>query len=127
MRPFFWLSYIDDMLLTWTHGKGKLPQFFNDLSNLLYNLKFICKIPSCTFIFLDLNVSIRNGAIYIDLYIEPMDCHQYLLCLSSHPLQIKTSMPYSQALKVSRSCSSENDLKTHVSCMKELFLARVYP
>ena len=127
MRPFFWLSYINDMLFTWTHGKGKLTQFLNDLSNLLYNLKFICKIPSCTFIFLDLNVSIRDGAIYIVLYIEPVDCHQYFLCLSSHPLQIKTSMPYSQALKVSRICSSGNDLKAHVSRMKELFLARVYP
>ena len=127
MRPFFWLSYINNMLFTWTHGKGKLTQFLNDLSNLLYNLKVICKIPSCTFVFLDLNVSIRNGAIYIDFYIEPMDCHQYLLCLSSHSLKIKTSMLYSQALKVSRTGSSENDLKTHVSRMKELFLARVYP
>ena len=62
-----------------------------------------------------------------DLYIKPTDGRQCLCCQSSHPLHIKTSIPYSEALRVSRSCSSENDFKTHVSCMKEWFLARGYP
>ena len=36
-------------------------------------------------------------------------------------------IPYSQALRLSRICSSENDFKGHVDRMKEWFLARNYP
>ena len=55
------------------------------------------------------------------------DSHQYLHYQSSHPLQIKTSIPYSQALRASRICSSEKDFKTHVSHLKEWSLATGYP
>ena len=58
---------------------------------------------------------------------KPMESHQYLHYQSSHHLHIKTSIPYSQALRVSRICSSEKDFKTHVSHLKEWFLARGYP
>ena len=65
--------------------------------------------------------------LHTDLYIKPTDGHQYRHYQSSHPLHIKNSIPYSQALRVSRICSSEKDFKTHISHMKEWFLARVYP
>ena len=39
------------------------------------------------------------------------------ICLLT-PLHIKTSIPYSQALRVSRICSSEKDFKMHVSHIK---------
>ena len=61
------------------------------------------------------------------LYIKLTDIYQYLYYHSSHPLHIKTSIPYSQALRASRICSFEKDFKTHVSHMKEWFLARGYP
>ena len=82
---------------------------------------------SCTVNFIDLNISLRNGAIHTDLYIKPTDSYQYLRYQSSHPMHIKTSIPYSQALRVNRICSSEKDLKTYVSHMEEWFLARGYP
>ena len=40
---------------------------------------------------------------------------------------MKNSIRYSQALKLSRICSSEKDFKGHVHKMKEWFLARGYP
>ena len=106
----------------------------NDLSSLHRNvtafhsnLKFTYGTSSCTDDFLDLNVSLRNGAIHTDLYIKPADDHQYLHYQSSHPLHIKNSIPYNRALRVSRIFSSEKDFKTHVFHMKEWFLARGYP
>ena len=110
-----------------TYGEEKLTQFLNELNNFHSNLKFTYETSSCTVNFLDLNVSLRNGALHTDLYIKPTDGHQYLHYQSSHPLHIKNSIPYSQALRVSRICSSEKDFKTHVSHMKEWFLARGYP
>ena len=50
--------------------------------------------------FLDLNVSLRNGAISTDLYVKPTDGHQYLYYKSSHPEHIKNSILYSQALRL---------------------------
>ena len=46
---------------------------------------------------------------------------------SSHPEHIKNSIPYSQALRLSRIYSSEKYFKGHVDRMKEWFLARHYP
>ena len=124
LQPFLWLRYIDDMFFIWTHGEEKLTQFLNELNNFYSNLKFISEISRCTVNFLDLNVSLRNGALHTDLCIKPTDGHQYLHYQSSHPLHIKNSIPYSQALRVSRICSSEKDFKMHVSQIKEWFLTR---
>ena len=89
-------------------------------------MKFTYETSSGTVNFLDLNVSLRNGVIHTDLYIKPTDCHHYLHYQYSHPLHIKTSIPFSQALGVNRICSSEKHFKTHVSHMEEWLLARGY-
>ena len=78
-------------------------------------------------IFVNLNVSLKDGAKHTDLYIKPTDDHQHLNCQSSHPHHIKVSIPYSQALRVSRICSSENDFRAHICKMKEWFLTRANP
>ena len=90
-------------------------------------MKFTHETSSCTVHFLDLYVRLRNRAIHTDLYIRPKDGHQYLPYQYSQRLHITTSIPYSQALRVSMICSSEKDFKTHVSHMKEWFLAKGYP
>ena len=53
--------------------------------------------------------------------------HQYLHYQSSHPQHIKLSIPYSQALRVSRICLSEKDFRAYICKKKEWFLARGYP
>ena len=126
LQTFHWLRYNDDIFFIWTHGEEKLTQFLNEFNNCHSYLKFTYETSRGTANFLDLNVSLRNGAIHVDLYIKPTDCHHYLHYQYSHPLHIKTSIPYSQALRVNRICSSEKDFKTHVSHMEEWFLARGY-
>ena len=84
--------------------------FLNELNIFIfnYNLKLIFKASSYTVDFLDINVSLRNDVIHTDLYIKPTDGHQYLQYQSLHPSHIKTSIEYSQALRVSPfpSCTS---------------------
>ena len=127
LQPFIWLRYVDDIFFTWTHGEEKLTQFLNELNKFYSNLKFTYETSSCIVTLLDLNVSLRNGAIHTDLYIISTDGHQYLHYQSSQPLHIQNSVPCSLALRVSRICSSEKDFKTHVSHMKERILAGGYP
>ena len=93
LQPFLCLRYIEDIFFIWTHGEEKLTRFFNELSNFHSYLKFTYETSSSVVNFLDLNVSLRNGAIHTDLYIKPLDSHQYLHYQSSQPLHIKTSIP----------------------------------
>ena len=117
LQSFLWLRYVDDIFFIWIHGEEKLSQFLNELNNFHSNLKFTYESSSCTVNLLDLNESLRNVAIHKNLYIKPTDGHQYLHYQSSHPLH---------TLRVSRIYSSEKDFKTHLSQMKEWFLARGY-
>ena len=126
LQSFLWLRCIDDMFFIRTHGEEMFTQSLNEFNNFHSYLKFTYETSSGTVNFLDLNVSLRNGAIHTHFNIKPTDSHHYLHHHYSHPLQINTSIPCSQALKVNRICSSEKDFKTHVSHMKEWFLARGY-
>lgn len=79
--------------------------------HMLYTLTHIyLYYCSCTLNFLDLNLSLRNSAIHTELYFKPRNGYQYLYSYSSHPIHTKTSIPCSQALRVSMICSSWNDL-----------------
>ena len=100
---------MDDIFFIWTHGEEKLTQFLNEFYNFHFYLKFTYETSSGTFNFV--NLSLRNGAIHTDLYIKPTDSHLYLHYQYSHPLYIKTSIPYSQAL---------------ISHMEQWFLAKGY-
>ena len=77
--------------------------------------------------FLDLHVSLKDGAIFTDLHIKPTDDHQFLHYKSSRPSHIKNSIPFSQALGTSRLCSSQSDYNSQISNLKDWFLARDFP
>ena len=79
----------------WTHVTEELDFFLNELNKSPLNISFTYEISKEMVNFLDLNVSIKNGAISTDLYIKPTDGHQYLHYKSSHPELIKNSIPYS--------------------------------
>ena len=111
----------------WTHGTQELDSFLNDPNKFHPNLRFTYEKSKKRVNFSDLNVSLRNGAISTDIYAKPTYGHQYLYYKSSHPEHINNLLPYSQALRLSRICSSGNDFKGCPSRMKEWFLARDYP
>ena len=75
---------------------------------------------------LDVDVKFLNGQIITDLHIKATDRHQYLHYTSSHPHHTKISIVYSQALRVSRICSFEEDFERHRNQKKLWFLNRRY-
>ena len=44
-----------------------------------------------------------------DLFVKPTDTHQYLDLSSSHLYRCKKGLPYSQALRLSRICSDNEN------------------
>ena len=62
--------------------------------------------------FLDVTVKLVNGTLTTDLHVKPTDTHQYLASNSCHPRHCKEAIPFSQALRMRRIYSSEDDFST---------------
>ena len=126
LQPFICLRYIYNIFRIRTHGEEQLKLFLRDLNEFHPNLRFTYETSQNSIIFLDLNVSLNNGAIFNDLHIKPIDGHQFLHYKSYHPSHIKNSIPYSQALRISELCSSHNDFNAYISNLKDWLLAKYY-
>ena len=73
------------------------------------------------------NVSSTNdGSISTDLYTKPTDKHQHLLYSSCHPLQTKTAIPFSLALRLRRICSTDATFNTRAAQLTTYLLKRGY-
>ena len=123
-QQLVWFRYIDDIFFIWTHGQDKLEQFLDDLNKFHPSIKFTHESSRKNVTFLDIDVKFLNGKIITDLHIKATDRHQYLHYTSSHPYHTKRSIVYSQALRVSRICSFEEDFERHRNQMKLWFLNR---
>ena len=66
--------------------------------------------------FFDVSVSVDStGSITTDMFVKPMDMHQYLLATSCHPSHAKWSMAYDQAPRILRICSIIEASRLHCS------------
>ena len=100
---------------TWT----QLNSFLKDLKEFHPNLKFTYQTSQNRVHFLDHHVSLKDGAVFTDLHIKPTDGYQFLHHKSSHPSHINNSIPFSQASRISRLCSSQNDFNAHIPNLKD--------
>ena len=100
------------------HGEKELQQFPEELNKTHPNLKFTHESSKEKILSLDLFVSLFYGKLHTNLHIKTTDRHQYLKYTSSHPDNAKKSTVYSQALRLSRLCSFEEDFEPHKSSMK---------
>ena len=69
-------------------------------------------------LFLDLKVGFENSTIIINLYVKSTDRHQYLCYFFAHPNHTKQSVVFSQILRISKSCSSEENCIKYKANMK---------
>ena len=53
----------------------------------------------------------HNNRLQTTLYQKPTDRQNYLHAKSAHPLSLKKSIPYSQALRIKRVCSTFDEYK----------------
>ena len=112
LTPLVWWRYIDDIFFIWTHTEVKLNEFFSFLNQFHPTIKFTSERSQSSVNFLDVSVSKdANGFLQTDLYCKPTDSHQYLLPSSCHPPHICKNIPYSQAIRLRRICSSDNSFQ----------------
>ena len=89
----------------WTYGEEQLNLFLKDLNEFHPNLKFTNQKSHDNVDFLDLQVSLKDGAIFTDGAIFPLP----------------------KLWEFSRLCLLQNDFNAHISSLKDWFLARNYP
>ena len=75
---------------------------------------------------MDVDVTIQGVLLTTDLFVKKTDTHQLLHFTSCHPFHTKKGIPYSQALRLRRSCSSEEQFDHRCSELKAWLLKRGY-
>ena len=117
--PTVWWRYIDDIFAIWPHGEECLEQFIHTINNIHSTIKFTAEWSNESVTFLDVNIFLKDGHIVTDLFTKPTDTHQYLHQRSCHPSHQKSTIPYSQALRLRRICSQEPDYFTHTKELRQ--------
>ena len=73
--------------------------------------------------FLDVQATIRNDSIVMDLYTKPTNTHQYLLPASNHPPHVHNNLPYGLGLRLRAIVSEPETLELRLNELTE-FLVR---
>ena len=119
--------YIDDCFGATSFGRPGLHRFIQFVNTFHPALEFTWEISTSSVTFLDINVSIQNDGLATSVHYKPADSHSYLLHSSSHPPQVKNSIPYSQFLRLRRLCSDDTDFSAKADEMRNFFAERNYP
>ena len=113
--------------MIWTGTKNQFDQLFSALKNCHHSITFDYYISPNEVQFLDATVYVdSNGAIQTKLYKKPTDKHNYLQKRSEHPLLLKDSLAYSQALRIRRGCSDEKQFRDNCLELIKNFISRAY-
>ena len=70
LQPFVWLRYIDDIFFISTHVEAELKKFMEGLNNFFPKLQFTYESSKKRVAFLDLNVSLENGSLRVQIVIN---------------------------------------------------------
>ena len=125
-RPLSWYRSIDDVDMRWTQSDEELQNFLSRANNLHPSIKFTHEISNTTISFLDTSSSLSEGVLSTDVYSKSTDTNQYLFPSSCHPPHVTKSIPYSQALRIRRICSTDKSLKKRLGQLKNHLKRRGY-
>ena len=108
------LRFIDNLFMIWTCSEQELLDFMSDLNKKHHSIKFEFKYSQTKIEFLDVLVhKDHNNMLQTTIYRKQTDRQSYLDARSEHPKLLKDNIPYSQALRIKRICSSQQILKSH--------------
>ena len=126
LQPLLWLRFLDDIFCIWTHGKEKLMEFFEFINQYHPTIKFTMEQSTDSISFLDVKLSLVGNHIETDVYTKKTDTHQYLHASSCHRNTHKRSIPYSQAIRIKRICSNEEQLNNRLMDLESWLVKRGY-
>ena len=91
----------------------ELNEFVNYCNSFHDSIKFTIEYSKESISFLDAITYNSNLGFNSTLYIKPTDTHSYLDYKSCHPQNNKSSIPYSQFLRIRRNCTEWTEFIRH--------------
>ena len=125
-NPTYWFRFIDDVKMLWEHGNCNLDTFLSFCNNFHPSIKFTSESSPSEIPFLDTLTKIVDGRIVTDLFVKPTDKHQYLLPSSCHPPHVAKNIPFGQALRYKRICSTDETFNHRARTLVQNFTDRGY-
>jgi len=126
-KPELYGRYIDDCIGATSSSREELDHFITSVNSFHPAMKYTWEIFETSIAFLDIEVSINGNGLSTSVHYKPTDSHSYLLHSSSHPSQVKNSIPFSQFLRLRRLCSDDSDFSNKSEEMRHFFKKRGYP
>ena len=125
--PGSWVRYIDDIQFIWLHSPRSLTKFHTQMNTTHPTIKFTLESSPDEIPFLDdTRLKMEGNKLQTELYTKPTDTHSYLLPTSSHPPHTLKSIPYSQALRVRRICSTPETEEHYIDMLQSHLENRQY-
>ena len=121
-----YIRYIDDLFFVWKGSEQDLIKFFKEINEIHPTIKFDYVYSRKSVNFLDTKVTIDGKKLSTSLYTKPTDRKAYLHARSYHPQSTKKAIPYSQAARIRRICTDENDFDLLANKLKKDLLNRGY-
>ena len=115
------------MFTIWKRTKAELMIFIKELNEKDKTTKFDLQISPRKIAFLDgMLYKDENNNIQTTSYRKPTDQQAFLHAKSEHPRCLKSSIPYSQALRLKTICSTTRKFDKNCAIIKQKFLDRQY-
>ena len=122
-----YLRYIDDIFMIWKGTKVELIIFIKELNEKHKTIKFDFQFSPRKIAFLDTMLyKDENNNIQTTSYRKPTNQQAFLHAKSEHPRSLKSSIPYSQALRLKTICSTYTKFNKNCAIIKQNFLERQY-
>ena len=86
-----------------------LTEFINEINSFPPTIKFMADWSKEKVNFLDVEVTLKNGALLPNLCFKSTDTHQFLDDTPCHPYLCKKGIPYIQTLRLNRICPDNSN------------------
>ena len=127
IKPDLYKRYMDDVAGAASRSEEDLRHFIEFASSFHPNLEYTWSVSTDKLPFLDICMKPQGNRIATSIHYKATDSHSYLDFSSSHPYSCKSSIPYSQFLRLRKICSDDSDFNIDSARMETFFKARGYP
>lgn len=125
-KSLLYLRYIDDIFMIWTGTTQELKRFTDEINQVHPSIKFTTESSHEEINFLDTTVYIHQNKLSTKVYRKPTDRSMYLHNNSYHPNNLKTNIPYGQALRLKKICTENDNYNKSLNDLNNAFLKRGY-
>ena len=127
IKPDLCKRYMDDVAGAASCSEEDLRQFLEFASSFHPNLEYTWSVSTDKLPLLDIYMKPQANRIATSIYYKATDSHSYLNFSSSHPYSCKSSIPYSQFLRLRKICSDDANFDIEAAKMETFLAARGYP